>query len=79
MKEVSLRVQEHTTQFLAPVESVVRQLQFLIRSGVIDESDFGAMERSFGRQCQSILLSRRSTLETVRVSSLWLSGCQMRV
>jgi len=47
MKEVSMRVQEHTTQFLAPVESVVRQLQFLIRSGVIDEDDFGAMERSF--------------------------------
>ena len=28
MKEVSLRVQEHTTQFMAPVESVVRQLHF---------------------------------------------------
>ena len=47
MKEVSLRVQEHTTQFLAPVEGVVRQLQFLIRSGVIDDTDFGALERSF--------------------------------
>ena len=47
MKEVSLRVQEHTTQFMAPVESVVRQLHFLIRSGVVEESDFGALERSF--------------------------------
>ena len=47
MKEVSLRVQEHTTEFLSPVESVVRQLHFLIRSGVVDEGDFGAMERSF--------------------------------